>query len=1188
MIAELKRLPEVEYAEPNRIHHTVFTPNDPYYASSGAWHQTFRDLWGLQSIAASTAWDQTKGSGVVVGIVDTGIDYTHPDIASNIWENPGELGLDSLGRDKRFNGIDDDNDGYIDDWRGVNFVSSGSPEAQNDPMDDFGHGTHVAGTVAAVGNNGIGVVGVAMAAQVMALKGLDQNGSGTDADLATAITYAADHGASVINASWGGVSSTGPDMTLLDAINFAHDQKDVVFVAAAGNESADIGGQWGTGAGFYPAAADNVIAVSAVNHLDALAYFSNVGLKLDVAAPGGGDTDSTGTVQFPERSVLSLLSSKASSAMTNNGAFVVGTNYLRQAGTSMATPHVTGVAALVRALHPTLSAEQVRQALRAGSDDLFTAGFDTQAGYGRANATKALAQASPLTVHLTGPFSVNGLAQVAITGSAFGPSFAGYTLEYGLGEMPTTFTAIGSFNAPVTSGTLATWTLSGIDDGLYTLHLTAHTTGGQTFEDRIGIVFQNVVISSPVSQETYRSGLSVPLVGTVSSPDLSKFTVSVVGSKTGTLNNPNITLTNGGTQPVSNGTLATWNTTGVAADHYNLVLTVTVTGGATRVRQTSIIVDPTVHSGFPWWFGNAGDGAGVSDPVYGITAADFDGSGASSIVIHQGQAVYIVRGDGMLRPGWPQNIDAFDGNFAMTPVVGDITGDGVPEIVQAADTGTLSVWEPNGTALAGWPVKQPTSGFQYFVTLADINGDGVRDVVVVDEFNGIVRVFNHTGTMLPGFSIALGQALNYAAVADVDGDGQNEIVVASLDGAKLWVIASNGTTKSGWPKQISKGPSPNGLAWSLPALADLDGDGKPDIVIGTNDGTLLALHGDGTAVAGFPQSTALAQVNSPAIGDIDGDGKPEVVVGIQTVVESGAPVDRLYAWHHDGTTVAGWPIRYAPGFVTTVFGFGAPVLADIDGDGKADVVVTSDATGPAYALQAYHGDATVVAGFPKPTASAGFLATNTVAVADLNGDGHLEIAWSDRYTSPAWGGPLSKLVAWDVTALKSSTVVWPMFHHDAQHTGVAPAATTVATQVNCGGPAVAPFVADKDFSGGSTIRHANTIDLSGVSNPAPMAVYQTARVGNFTYTFPSFAAGSSHTVRLHFAETFFSTAGSRVFDVTLNGTKVLRSFDIFKTAGAKNKAVIEQFTTAATSTGKYVIQFTSDVNQSLVSGIEID
>ncbi|MGA8365933.1 MAG: malectin domain-containing carbohydrate-binding protein, partial [Candidatus Acidiferrales bacterium] len=133
-----------------------------------------------------------------------------------------------------------------------------------------------------------------------------------------------------------------------------------------------------------------------------------------------------------------------------------------------------------------------------------------------------------------------------------------------------------------------------------------------------------------------------------------------------------------------------------------------------------------------------------------------------------------------------------------------------------------------------------------------------------------------------------------------------------------------------------------------------------------------------------------------------------------------------------------------------------------------------------------------------------------------------------------------------------------------------------------------PFVADEDFTGGGTIDHANTINTSNVTNPAPAAVYQTARTNNFAYTIGGFTASSMHTVRLHFCETYFTTAGSRTFDVSINGTQVLTDFDIYATAGGQNIANIQQFTEAANSSGQYVIQFTSVVNNSLVSGIEID
>jgi chitodextrinase len=150
-------------------------------------------------------------------------------------------------------------------------------------------------------------------------------------------------------------------------------------------------------------------------------------------------------------------------------------------------------------------------------------------------------------------------------------------------------------------------------------------------------------------------------------------------------------------------------------------------------------------------------------------------------------------------------------------------------------------------------------------------------------------------------------------------------------------------------------------------------------------------------------------------------------------------------------------------------------------------------------------------------------------------------------------------------------------------------------EINAGGPAVTPFSADVDFSGGKTIDHANTIDLTHVINPAPMVVYQSARIAtttsggptSFTYTIPGFTAGSSHLVRLHFAETFWTTARQRMFNVAINGTQVLTGFDIFATAGAQNRANIQEFTTTASSSGSIVITFTSVVDNALISGIEI-
>jgi Malectin domain/EGF domain len=178
------------------------------------------------------------------------------------------------------------------------------------------------------------------------------------------------------------------------------------------------------------------------------------------------------------------------------------------------------------------------------------------------------------------------------------------------------------------------------------------------------------------------------------------------------------------------------------------------------------------------------------------------------------------------------------------------------------------------------------------------------------------------------------------------------------------------------------------------------------------------------------------------------------------------------------------------------------------------------------------------------------------------------------------------LLGWVVLAACSSTD--PLQPSAGEPVRLVSAALSGSVQIDCGSStAVTPFAADEDFVQGATINHANPIDTSKVTNPAPAAVYQTARDGNFTYTISGFAAGSSAMIRLHFAETYFNAAGSRVFNVAINAANVLTNFDIIEAAGVENRAYIAQFTETANTSGAYVIQFTSVVNNSLVSGIEV-
>lgn len=377
LVREIQRDPEVVYAEPNYLYRTEaqFFPSDPYYSSSGSWGQPYDDLWGLKKIQAPAAWGYATGRGVLVAVIDTGVDYNHPDLRTNLWLNPLEdLNHNGSIDSKDINGVDDDGDGLIDDLRGWDFAG-----ADPDPMDDNGHGTHVAGIIAALGDNRRGIIGVAFEAEILPVKSFSSAGIGTGTSAAAAIVYAADRGADVINMSWGGPGS----QVLADAVAYAS-SLGVVMVAAAGNSNADV-------RNYAPARYPEVIAVAATDHNDNRADFSNWGEKISVAAPGGDSAD-LADVKATYRNILSLKAARGQ-LIDQIPTQIVGRDYLRLSGTSMASPHVAGAAALILSRQPSLTDLLTRAIIEGSADDLDQNGIDVYTGYGRVNALGAVVKA---------------------------------------------------------------------------------------------------------------------------------------------------------------------------------------------------------------------------------------------------------------------------------------------------------------------------------------------------------------------------------------------------------------------------------------------------------------------------------------------------------------------------------------------------------------------------------------------------------------------------------------------------------------------------------------------------------------------------------------------------------------------------------------------------------------------------
>ncbi|MBK7706023.1 MAG: S8 family serine peptidase [Acidobacteria bacterium] len=321
------------------------TPNDPYFNEQWALKNSGQDGGKAEAdLSAIKAWTKTTGSGkVVIAVLDTGVDYTHADLAPNMWFRP-----DNLPQYK------DDDLGLVNDSRGFN-----SADNQNDPMDENGHGTHCAGIIGAEGNNEEGISGINWKVEIMPLKFLGRGGFGTTKDAIEAINYAVDRKRNgvnirVISASWG---STQYSKALEDAIRAAG-EAGILFVAAAGNSSTDNDKR-----PHYPSNYDlpNVISVAALDRNDTLASFSNFGAKtVHIAAPG--------------REILSTW---------------LNDDYREASGTSMATPYVSGTAALVLALEPNLKVEQLRDRLLKSVDKIDSLNGKVASG-GRLNAAKAV------------------------------------------------------------------------------------------------------------------------------------------------------------------------------------------------------------------------------------------------------------------------------------------------------------------------------------------------------------------------------------------------------------------------------------------------------------------------------------------------------------------------------------------------------------------------------------------------------------------------------------------------------------------------------------------------------------------------------------------------------------------------------------------------------------------------------
>lgn len=1004
--AELARLegnPGVEYVEPNyplrifAVEPAPVFPNDFEFSKLYGLHNAGQNNGRTNAdVNAPEAWAISTGSkAVIVAIVDTGIDYFHEDLRDNIWINPREV---------PGNGLDDDGNGYVDDNLGYDFVSG-----DNDPFDDNQHGTHVAGTVGAKGNNGLGTAGLCWEVSLMAVKAFDENGNATVADAIAGIRYAVQNGARIINASWG---LDEKSRSLEEAALYAADAG-VLMVAAAGNMRRELP--------TYPASFETVVSVGATDERDLRTDFSNFGPSVDLAAPGGNILST-----FPEHSYGVL------------------------SGTSMAAPLVSGTAALVLSRHPELRRQDLYDILINSVDPI---PFDQPMGNGRLNAAIAMRMDQPLpTARLRVSPTLSGVVEIA--GTASGSFFTGFRVRAGAGRSPASWIDLASSAQPVTNGLLARFDTALLPDGAGVVQLIVSNQNGSAATARAPVQVLNARITHPLSGDIMAPG-TFDIRGTVYGPGKTFRLEYGQG-----LNPVEWTEISSGESDaaVADRLLGTWHAAELPTGPYTLRLLVTTAGVQTEFTAPNIYLEEKLKAGWPVTLPLDED-----FPVAewrNARPADLDGDGTAEIVIidpgtrSREQRLLVYSLQGVLL--WSRAL-GFDVPPDL-PAIGDIDGDGKQEIF-ADTTDGIAGFRSDGALLApGWPIETATG--HHGKVLADLDRDGRSELVAYSQEYAATQVaelrhlsvYRGDGTLVRqwqvpwcGFTNDVQKIL--PAVANLDDDPELEI--AALSGCSDLAVFDYRQAEPKWRLSLAS------TCISSPVIGDVDGNGQLDIVVagsaqnGQENGGIFIVTGQGQRWRGWPVLEEFSFVSSPALADLDSDGRLEIVLADHATLGA-----RLHVVQWDGFEADGWPLE---AFSKTSPRAGI-ALADVNGDGRTDVLVATpgypgaalsqreperlgglvawDFSGAAIPLNGAHPVTSI------PFEASGHLwwhKSSPPALGDWDGNGRLDILVTTvqerTYGSLRRFKDRSSVYLWELNAPLSGPVPWAMFGHDPRNTG---------------------------------------------------------------------------------------------------------------------------------------------------------
>lgn len=906
-VEEFKKSGFVEEASPNYFRFASYIPNDPL----------FPQQWGLeqdnnQDIDAPQAWEITRGSeGVVVAVIDTGIYAAHPDLENRIFLNLGETGLDTHGRDKKTNGVDDDGNGFVDDFQGWDTTQcqewdllKGECLVGKNPgpntTDDAGHGTHVAGIIGAVTDNNQGIAGIDWEAQLLPVKVLNFQGAGTCEDVINGIYYATSF-ADVMNFSLGssGFPCTGEEDTINYAINSG-----VVVIAAAGNNNSTMKS--------YPAGFDSVMAIAALDENGDKASFSNYGGWIDVTAPG---------VNILSTIVPGILN--GCSDEDNDG-------YALCSGTSMATPFVSGIAGLILSQNHTLKPLEVRNIIINGATDVLTPGKDIYTGYGLVNANRAILEMDttpPPRVTISIPYDEMPIGEILkIEGSANVTNFDHYEVDFAPENEPnnwqTTEVTLVDPKSPIENGVLAIWNTQDLSKGRYILRLKVFT-GDKAFETtKIVILDKQITGAWPhkliepgliVTADVNNDGLQEIVIQEKDKLNvLDKFGQSISDSWPINITasgysyysaNPTVgNLDDNPSHPGKEIIYSIPQPRQYPEHSVNTIYAVYSDGSPLPAWPQTVPGPGSYHNNQPL---ADIDGDGFDEVIYLTYGGDtYNGSGNAILL-------QVRDGNGELLPGWENVIidDYFSVGFGSTsmPVVGNLNTDPHQEIVVSMyegqwpnGVGKIKAYASSGEQL--WEFSLPSGPdieiHEIYLALGDINGDSITETLVLfglregGDYLGrlLLYVLNQDGQPLLPFNpldTQIRDIVGNMIVGDLDRDGKGDILINNDWISQYTIINHLGEQLAGFP--IYK----DGLAGFFTAFADVDLDNKIEMTYYGKDYSqdpdrqkchyidLLTYNFEEGTLSSYPAFPKYMGYSSRpynfAIADLDNDGKTELV-----------------------------------------------------------------------------------------------------------------------------------------------------------------------------------------------------------------------------------------------------------------------------------------------------------------------